>query len=120
MMARESRLWFAVKVSLFMLVALTTVSYLDVALRRSDAHVRRAAIIDPLYTADPGCHEEMASLLEDCGYQVDSYRGEEVTVEWLRKMGTYRVVVLRVHSTCNHGMVWLLTGEKYNPDMYVL
>jgi len=120
LMARGSRLWYAARVSLLMFVALATVSYLDVALRRSDTSVRRAVIIDPLYTADPGCHDEMASLLEGRGYRVDSFRGEEVTVERLRKMGAYRVVVLRVHSTCNHGMVWLFTGEKYSPDKYVL
>ena len=120
LMASGSRIWYAARVSLFMLVALTTVSYLDVTLRRSDTHAKRAAIIDPLYTADPGYHGEMASLLEGRGYQVDSFRGEEVTVDWLRKMGAYRVVVLRVHSTCNDGMVWLFTGERYNPDRYVL
>ena len=120
MMARGSRLWYVARVSLFLLVALATVSYLDVTLRRSDAQVRRAAIIDPLYASDSGYHEEMASLLEGCGYQVDSFLGEEVTVEWLRKMGSYRVVVLRVHSTCNNGMVWLFTGERYSPEKYVL
>jgi len=119
-MARGSRLWYVARVSLFLLVALATVSYLDVTLRRSDAQVRRAAIIDPLYASDSGYHEEMASLLEGCGYQVDSFLGEEVTVEWLRKMGSYRVVVLRVHSTCNNGMVWLFTGERYSPEKYVL
>jgi len=119
-MARGGRLWYAARVSLFMFVVLISVSYLDVTLRRSDTHVKRAAIVDPLYTADPGYHEEMASLLEGCGYQVDSILGEEVTVEWLRKMGSYRVVVLRVHSTCNNGMVWLFTGERYSPEKYVL
>jgi hypothetical protein len=119
-MVHKSRLWYAARVSLFMLVALTTVSYLDIALRRSDTRIKRAAIIDPLYTSDPGYHDEMASLLEGRGYKVDSFKGEEVTVEWLRKMGSYRVVVLRVHSTCNDGMVWFFTGERYSPDKYVL
>jgi hypothetical protein len=119
-MVHKSRLWYAARVSLFMLVALTTVSYLDIALRRSDTRIKRAAIIDPLYTSDPGYHDEMASLLEGRGYKVDSFKGEEVTVEWLRKMGSYRVVVLRVHSTCNDGMVWFFTGERYSLDKYVL
>jgi len=119
-MTHRNRLWYAARVSLFMLIALTTVSYLDVTLRGNNTRVNRAVIIDPLYAADPGYREEVASLLEGRGYKVDSFMGEDVTVEWLRKMGSYGVVVLRVHSTCNDGMVWLFTGERYSPDKYVL
>jgi len=103
-----------------MLIALAAISYMDVYTRQTGQKGKKATIIDPLYTDNPGYHQEMAELLAAQGYKVDSYKGEAVTPELLRKMGTYNVMVLRVHSTCNQGMVWFFTGEPYSPDKYVL
>ena len=119
-MPRGGSLWLAARVTLFMLIALAAISYLDLRTKQTSQNMKRAAVVDPLYPDDPGYHDEMKALLAACGYKVDSYKGEEVTPERLRKMSAYSVVVLRVHSTCNQDMVWFFTGEAYSPDKYVL
>jgi hypothetical protein len=115
-----SRLHTATRISLAILIALAAISYIDVSTKQKNRTAKRAAIIDPLHADDPGHHQEMAALLAAHGYEVDSFKGEDVTPELLRKMGAYTVMVLRVHSTCNRDMVWFFTGEAYSPDKYVL
>jgi len=51
---------------------------------------------------------------------VDVYRGPEVTVDRLRSLAGYRVVVMRLHSGVFEGGVWLFTGEEYDNTRYVL
>jgi hypothetical protein len=119
-MPRGSKLWRAARISIIMLVALAAISIIDVRTKQTNRISKKAAIIDPLYPEDPGHHEEMTTILAAHGYKVDDFRGEDVTPELLRKMGAYRVIILRVHSTRNQDMVWFFTGETYSPDKYVL
>lgn len=62
----------------------------------------RAAIVDQLSVL--GENEAFISAvtgeLEDFGFEVDLYQGEEITVEFYRKLPThgYRVIVFRTHS----------------------
>jgi hypothetical protein len=62
----------------------------------------RATIVDQLSltSPNPAFVREAASTLEEAGYAVDYYSGEEVTVDFYRKLPKrdYRLVILRVHS----------------------
>jgi hypothetical protein len=77
------------------------------------------AILDPL--TGEGFTSRGVELFESAGYDVDVFRGEEVSVGRIKKMsGGYRIVVLRVHSSVYHGRVWFFTGERYSQDRHVL
>jgi hypothetical protein len=77
------------------------------------------AILDPL--TGEGFTSRGVELFESAGYEVDVFRGEEVSVGRIKKMsGGYRVVVLRVHSSIYHGRVWFFTGERYSQERHVL
>ncbi len=64
---------------------------------------RTAAIVDQLSLtqANPTFVERATDTLEQAGYAVDYYVGEEVTVEFYRNLPThgYELIILRVHST---------------------
>jgi hypothetical protein len=63
----------------------------------------RAAIVDQLSltAANPQFIQETTDLLKSDGYEVDYYKGEEVTVDLYRTLPErdYDLVLLRVHST---------------------
>ena len=100
----------------------------------SDSHVARAAILDQLDLSYPNPEFVRAatSTLEDSGYEVDYYRGPEVTVELYRRLPQldYDVVIFRVHSGLvaevdeSSGSetltdyVSLFTGEPYSESKY--
>lgn len=62
----------------------------------------RAAIVDQLYTNYPNENfiTEVTQDLDDYGFEVDIYQGDEVTVDFYRNLPThgYKLIVLRVHS----------------------
>ena len=62
----------------------------------------RAAIVDQLSVLRENAPfiEEVTSQLEQLGLEVDLYQGEEITVDFYRKLPThgYRVIVFRTHS----------------------
>lgn len=91
----------------------------------------RAAIVDQLsLTApNPDFVESATDTLEQAGYAVDYYPGEEVSVDLYRNLQTkgYEVIVFRTHSSrmigewrgeyYNHSVLW--TSELYDPTRYV-
>ncbi|MCW4050601.1 MAG: hypothetical protein NWE89_12795 [Candidatus Bathyarchaeota archaeon] len=121
MAQRNRRTWGSWKIFLVFMAFLIAVSYLDVV-TKDNREVNKAVIfLDPLYPQDPGYHDEIIALFEEKGYRVDSYIGEDVTVELLRRnKNHYKVWLLRVHSTVNNGMVWVFTGETASSDKYIL
>lgn len=62
----------------------------------------KAAIIDQLYFLQPNQSfiQQTARELEDYGFEVDIYRGEEVTVDLYRRLPTYgyKLIIFRAHS----------------------
>jgi hypothetical protein len=62
----------------------------------------KAAIVDQLSLTfpNPGFTEEATATLEQAGYAVDYFPGEEVTVDFYRRLPThgYEVIVLRSHA----------------------
>jgi hypothetical protein len=108
------------RASLLIAVALGALSYVDVSMRQREEGQMRAVIFDPLFSDDPGLHIEMADLLAARGYAVTSVTSANATPRALATLGRCDVLVLRVHSTCSRGEVWLFTGEEYSPDRYVI
>lgn len=86
----------------------------------------KAAIVDHLSLTAPNqtFTETATNILEQAGYIVDYYPGEEVTVEFYRNLSAhgYRIVILRVHSALGKAgqpPVALFTSEPYSEYKYV-
>jgi len=86
----------------------------------------KAAIIDQLSLTYPNQTfiQTATNTLNQAGYTVDYYPGENVTVEFYRNLPTYGygLIVLRVHAAINpYGQyVTLFTSEPYSQGKYVL
>ena len=94
----------------------------------------RAAIVDQLSLSQPNPDfaGSATDILEQAGYAVDYFPGEEVTVDFYRNLPThgYDLIILRVHSgiaeetdvttgeTTQREYVSLFTGEPYRRDKY--
>jgi len=78
-----------------------------------------AAIVDQLSLTfpNPSFAETATNTLEQAGYEVEYYPGEEVTVDFYRSLPThgYDLIVLRVHS----GLTREISGEEATPREYV-
>jgi len=85
----------------------------------------KAAIVDHLSLTIPNQTfiETTTNTLEQAGYTVDYYPGENVTVEFYRNLSThrYKLVILRVHSSITLGSnsLGLFTSERYDSTKYV-
>jgi hypothetical protein len=89
----------------------------------------RAAIVDQLYSLQPNeaFIDEVTGQLEDCGFEVDLYQGDEITVDFYRQLPGYghELIIFRAHSgligseeerierTC------LFTNEPYSETRHV-
>ena len=88
----------------------------------------RAAIVDHLGLTqpNPAFAETATELLEQAGYAVDYFPGEEVTVEFYRHLPTWghELVILRVHSALGRvgdrpaDWVTLFTSDPYDKTSY--
>jgi len=88
----------------------------------------RAAIVDHLGLTqpNPAFAEAATDLLEQAGYGVDYFPGEEVTVEFYRHLPTWghELVILRVHSALGRvgdrpaDWVTLFTSDSYDKPSY--
>ena len=84
--------------------------------------VRKAAILDGLYDTEPNSTltESMVQYLSNAGYLVDVFRGTNVTIDVLRNVGGYKILILRLHSAIHtDGFLYLFSGEKYTEFKYV-
>jgi len=88
-----------------------------------------AAIIDQLSPMYPNeaFIRDARSELEDCGFTVDIYSGDQITVNFFRTLTShnYDLIILRAHSGLLGvdpqvtNRVWLFTNEEYNSGRYV-
>jgi hypothetical protein len=88
----------------------------------------RAAIVDQLGLTepDPAFTEAATNLLEQAGYAVDYFPGDEVTVEFYRQLPTWghELIMLRVHSAQGRvgdqpaDWVTLFTVDPYDQTSY--
>jgi hypothetical protein len=95
---------------------------------------KTAAIVDQLSLTQPNPDfaERATALLEQAGYSVDYFAGEQVTVDFYRNLpaGDYGLIILRVHSgrsseidpttgeKTKRDYVSLFTGEPYDETKY--
>jgi hypothetical protein len=91
----------------------------------------RAAIVDQLYSTYPNedFTTEVVGRLENYGFMVDVYRGEEVTVDFYRNLPVHnhKLIVFRTHSGAMRPPlqdveaikgVYLFTNEPYTKMKY--
>jgi hypothetical protein len=86
----------------------------------------KAAIIDQLSISHPNQTfvQMSTAILEEAGFIVDYYSGENVTVEFFRSLPSqgYGLIVLRVHSGLTYGKyppLAIFTSEPYSKTKYI-
>lgn len=88
----------------------------------------RAAIVDQLYANYPNKDftTKITQELEDYGFSVDLYQGDEVTVDLYRKLPNYgyKLIIFRAHSgliTADDEVIRssIFTSEPYSQTKYV-
>ena len=87
------------------------------------------AIVDQLHSIQPNPSfiNRTTAALEVCGFEVDVYQGDEVTVDFYRKLPSlgYKLIIFRVHSglLIKEGEMaegtWLFTDEPHSRTKYV-
>jgi len=88
-------------------------------------HRLKAVIVDHLSInwPNPDFVEKCTALLRKAGYDVDYYKGEEVTVELYRHLPShgYKLIILRTHSTYipQYRSLAMFTSEPYSKHRYV-
>jgi len=129
---QHHNLW---KIAIYLLAAVA-ISSIAVAIsldffRSSEPEVYKVALVDHLSLTFPNQSfiDTTTEILEQAGYTVDYYPGEEVTVEFYRNLPThgYRLIILRVHSSATElqgeefveSPVALFTSESYSQTEYV-
>ncbi len=90
----------------------------------------RCAIVDQLYTVEPNPTfiEQTTRELESFGFEVDVYQGDEVTVDFYRRLPTYgyKLIIFRVHAGLLQNeagigdKIWLFTSQPYNRMQYFI
>lgn len=88
----------------------------------ANANVPKAAILDGLYdkSFNATWTETMVQYLSNAGYMVDVYRGVNVTIDLLRDIGGYNILILRVHSAVHtDNFLYVFSGEVYTESKYV-
>ena len=118
------------KIAICLLVAIA-VSSAAVAIVLHFSQPAKAALVDHLSLTFPNQAfvDNATAILEQAGYEVDYYPGEEVTVELYRKLPTlgYGLVILRVHSSATElqgeelveSTVAFFSSEPYSQTKYV-
>jgi len=84
--------------------------------------VPRAAILDGLYRTEPNLTfiNHLVDCLGKAGFHVELFQGENVTVNLMRDIGGYKLLVLRLHSAIHtDGWLYLFSGELYTESKYV-
>jgi len=89
----------------------------------------KAAIVDQLYSLEPNeaAIEQMTQELEDYGFEVDVYQGDEVTVDLYRQLPGhgYKLIIFRAHSGLLRSQeeqirrTCLFTNEPYSQTKHV-
>lgn len=82
----------------------------------------RAAIVDGIgFTRpNPSFIQGAREMLEGAGLRVDVYEGGNVTIDLLRRIGGYGLLILRLHSAIDakYGFLYLFSAERFNVTEY--
>jgi hypothetical protein len=130
--AKQRRgLW---KIAIFLIVIAISSAAVAILLnfsRPGELEVHKAALVDHLSLTFPNQSfiDNVTEILEQAGYTVDYYPGEEVTVEFYKNLPThgYELIILRVHSSATElqgeefveSPLALFTSEPYSQTKYV-
>jgi hypothetical protein len=120
---REGTVMVALAAMAITLVAVSTFFKLSESGQQPQAP--SAAIVDQLSLTQPNPDlvQSATRTLEQAGYTVDYYPGEQVTVDFYRNLPLhdYDLIVLRAHSGVARtaGSVGLFTSEPYSPTRYL-
>ncbi|MEM2111173.1 MAG: hypothetical protein QXX08_04770 [Candidatus Bathyarchaeia archaeon] len=83
----------------------------------------RAALIDALYLNYPNDEftKSVNETLQEAGFKVDIYKGQEVTVDSLKNLKSgYEVIIFRMHSALSKSSeLHLFTAEPYSIFKYI-
>ena len=107
------------------LVACSSLQQPNQTVTSTNSHTLKAAIVDQLSLSHPNQTfvKECTAILEEAGYKVDYYKGEDVTVEFYRNLPAfeYDLIVFRVHSTYvqKYLSLAMFTSEPYSKERYV-
>jgi hypothetical protein len=86
----------------------------------SEDNTLKVALIDALYSTYPNLDfsRSLNRTLVEAGFRVDIYEGNEVTVDFLKKLkGGYKLVILRMHSALSsHNELYFFTDEPYSEE----
>lgn len=86
----------------------------------TDPH--RAILIDgiALTKPNPAFTEGVKRVLSNASMNLDIYEDEEATIDLLRRVGGYGLIILRVHSAVESelGFLYLFSAEKFNETEY--
>jgi hypothetical protein len=95
----------------------------DLQQNQLDDSLPNAALIDALYSTSPNLTftASLGNTLQDVGFDVDVYQGENVTVDFLKRLPCgYEVVIFRMHSALSSSNeLYLFTAEPYSAGKYV-
>jgi len=95
----------------------------DLQQNQLDDSLLNAALIDALYSSSPNLNftASLGKTLQEAGFKVDAYQGENVTVDFLKKFPCgYELVILRMHSALSSSNeLYLFTAEPYSAGKYV-
>jgi len=62
----------------------------------------------------------MKQYLANSGYEVDVYSGANVTIDLMKSIGGYKILILRLHSSITKdGLLYLFSGEQYTESKYL-
>lgn len=81
----------------------------------------KVALIDALYATLPNDEftRSLTETLQESGFEVDVFRGTEVTVNFLKSLPNgYKLVILRMHSALHVDQLYLFTAEPYSVGKY--
>jgi len=95
----------------------------DLQQNQLDDGLLNAALVDALNSKSPNLNftATLRETLQQEGFEVDVYPGEDVTVDFLKKFACgYELVILRMHSALsNNNELYLFTAEPYSAGKYV-
>ncbi|MFC1864611.1 hypothetical protein ACFLYG_02145 [Chloroflexota bacterium] len=126
-------MWLFTGLAIVAVFALVLISPANERAVPSHSGVLKAAIIDQLYTLKPNeiFITQVSQQLQNCGFEVDIYQGEEVTVDLYRKLPSYdyKLIIFRAHSASlgwitsigqKAAKTCLFSGEPYSQRKHVI
>jgi len=111
------------KVKIGVIFTLILLLGLSVYIKQRSLPGKSAVIVDQLYGENPsfGFVERAHSILNEKGYNVRIFQGEDVTLDlFYDTVWDMEIIILRMHSGVFDNRTWLFTHEEYEPVKHVI